>query len=149
MSFTGFSFARNANLQMLKAADDKQLDTIPEGFNNSIRWNAGHVLVIVEKVLSHSDSYENVLPGTFFDYFDMGTNPADWKGTPPSPSEIEAVSGKQLQAIEKLLAAETELTKPFELLGVSFTNLTDVMAFLSFHEGMHFTTIKTYLALTK
>ncbi|WLR51025.1 DinB family protein [Bacillus tianshenii] len=149
MALSGFSFARGAVLQVLNAAKEEQVDQVPEGFNNSIRWNAGHVIVIAESVLSHSEAYNKVMPEQFREYFGMGTSPADWKYDPPTVEEIEEVSTKQLQSIQELLKEQTELTKPFEIRGTSFTKLNDVLAFLSFHEGMHFTTMKTYLGLTK
>ncbi|WP_078429437.1 DinB family protein [Alkalihalobacterium alkalinitrilicum] len=151
MATTAFTFARSANLQVLQAAKEHQLDAIPEGFNNSIRWNAGHVLVIAENVLSHSDHYEPVLPSLYKTLFDMGTSPSGWTEEPPSVVEIVEMSKKQLEAVQKLSQnyGDTTFSKPFVLFGTSFDNVSDAVGFISFHEGLHFTAIKSLLKKTK
>ncbi|OLO26251.1 hypothetical protein BTR23_23680 [Alkalihalophilus pseudofirmus] len=151
MATIAFTFARSANLQVLQAAKEHQLDAIPEGFNNSIRWNAGHVLVIAENVLSHSEHYEPVLPSLYKTLFDMGTSPSEWTEEPPSVTEIVEMSKKQLEAISKLNRDYGDITfsKPFVLFGSTFDNVSDAVSFLSFHEGLHFTTKKYLLKNTK
>jgi len=40
-----YRFVRMGTLQLLKSIDENVVDEIPNGHNNSIRWNAGHILV--------------------------------------------------------------------------------------------------------
>ncbi|WP_209125136.1 DinB family protein [Alkalihalobacillus sp. BA299] len=151
MAITAFTFARSANLQVLNAAKEHQLDAVPDGFNNSIRWNAGHVLVVAENVLSHSEHYEPVLPSLYKKLFNKGTRPSEWVEEPPSATEIVEMSQKQLEAVQKLSRdhGDTIFTNPFEIFGSTFDNVSDVLNFLSFHEGIHFTTKKYLLKKTK
>ncbi|WP_216831471.1 DinB family protein [Alkalihalobacterium elongatum] len=151
MALTAFTFARFANIQVLNAAKEHQLDAIPEGFNNSIRWNAGHVLVIAESVLRHSEHYEPVLPSLYKKLFDMGTKPSEWTEEAPSVAEIVEMSQKQIEAVQKLSSEHGNATfaKPFVLFGTSFDNVSDALSFISFHEGLHFTTTKYLLKKTK
>lgn len=151
MAIKAFSFARYANIASLKAARSEQLDLIPDGFNNSIRWNAGHLLVIAESILRHAEHYRPILPSAYKSFFFMGTNPADWKEDPPSVEEIIEFSAKQVQAIQTLFEQDinTPLKKPFEMKGHSFNNFTELLSFISYHEGLHFATTKALLKATK
>ncbi|WP_332692472.1 DinB family protein [Halalkalibacter lacteus] len=150
MTIIAFSFARFAITSSLQAVTVNQLDTIPEGFNNSIRWNAGHVLVIAESILSHLEHYEKTLPPHYKEFFHKGTSPADWKSEPPAISEIVELSDRQLQAAQTLVENHTDipLEKPFELRDHLFSTVPDLLSFLSFHEGLHFTAIKILLKTT-
>ncbi|GAE36755.1 DinB family protein [Halalkalibacter akibai] len=151
MAVKAFSFARFANISGLQAATPEQLDTVPVGFSNSIRWNAGHVLVIAESILRHSEKYEPVLPSNYKDFFFMGTSPADWKDEPPSVSELEELSAKQVQAVQDLVEnhLDSPLKKAFEIRGRSFDTVSELVSFISYHEGLHFATIKALLKATK
>ncbi|MFV8830020.1 DinB family protein [Alkalihalobacterium sp. APHAB7] len=151
MAVTAFTFARSANIQVLNAAKEHQLDAVPEGFNNSVRWNVGHVLVIAETVLRHSEHYEPVLPSLYKRLFDMETRPSEWTEEPPSVAEVMEMSQKQLKAVQKLNSehGDTTFAKPFVLFGTTFDNVSDALAFISFHEGLHYSTCKYLLKKTK
>ncbi|NEU30854.1 DinB family protein [bacterium LRH843] len=144
MSYSPFAFARTAIMNVLESASTEQVDAIPDGFNNSIRWNAGHTLVIAEKVLSHSEHYEHVLPEHYKAFFDKGTSPRDWTDHAPSASEIADYSTKQLQSAKKLFDehADLPLANAFNLRGNIFSTVPDLLSFLSYHEGLHYGAIK-------
>jgi len=151
MSITAFKFARSANHFIFTGATPEQLDLIPEGFNNSVRWNFGHVLVIADRVLSLTDHYTTVLPERYTALFNMGTSPKDWDGDIPSLEELVDYSSKQLTAAANLYeqhGTET-LAKPFNLRGTEFHTVVDLLAFLSFHEGAHYEKSKILATITK
>ncbi|WAA08887.1 DinB family protein [Fervidibacillus albus] len=151
MSMYTLKYARNRLMKVLTAATDEQLDFVPDGFNNSIRWNAGHVMVIADRIFSHIKQYTPVLPAHYISFFDMGTKPADWSEPPPSVEEIIAYSSKQMTAIEKIYQhpEQWQLKKPFENRGTVFQTYQDILSFVIFHEGMHFQTMKLYYDRTK
>ncbi|TWI58010.1 DinB family protein [Halalkalibacter nanhaiisediminis] len=151
MTYSPFAFARSANMQILAAAKETQVDTIPDGFNNSLRWNAGHVLVIAESVLRHSDHYEQVIPSHYETFFHKGTSPADWTDEPPTVEEIAELSSKQLASAKNLFEnhADAPIAKAFELRGEAFSTVPDLISFLSFHEGLHCNTMRMQYKKTK
>ncbi|MFC0558260.1 DinB family protein [Halalkalibacter alkalisediminis] len=150
MAIKAFSFARFANISSIQSASPEQLDLVPEDFNNSIRWNAGHILAISESLLKHSERYVPVLPPAYKDFFFMGTSPKDWKEDPPSIEDILVMSAKQVESIQKLFEndAHSPLKQPFELKGHTFDNLTEIISFITFHEGLHLGAIRTLLKAT-
>ncbi|OEH94049.1 DinB family protein [Bacillus solimangrovi] len=151
MSVYTVSFGHNAMLNVLMKAREDQLDVIPEGFNNSIRWNAGHVLVITDAVLSLDNTYKSVVPESYKEYFMKGTSPREWEGEPPSVEEISEFITKQLKTIQETFVGreDEELERPFELLGASFTKVKDILGFICFHTGMHFNITLNYLRIVK
>jgi hypothetical protein len=152
MSVTPLQFGRAAVMQVLQAAKEHQLDHIPKGLNNSIRWNAGHVLVIMDRVLVRSPQYTPVIPEEYKAFFDMNTRPAEWTGHPPAVADLIRLSGQQMVAAQRLLSSDQQesfLSEPFKLRDTEFKTLADVLGFLCFHEGMHFNTMKLCYRLTK
>lgn len=139
MTYSPFAFARFTNMQTLAAAKETQVDTIPDGFNNSLRWNAGHVLVIAENVLRHSDHYEQVIPSHYETFFHKGTSPADWTDEPPTVEEIAELSSKQLASAKNLFDKHKDvpLMSAFKIRGETFSTIPEILSFLSFHEGLH------------
>lgn len=147
MAFVPFSFSRARIIDALTSASPTAVDAIPDGFNNSVRWNAGHVIVISDRILHHADAYEHTIPAQFESFFDMDTKPADWINSPPSVEQIKEVSAAQIEAAQQLFQAErdTPLQNPFHLRGTTFQTPSELIGFLTYHEGLHFQTIKLLL----
>ena len=151
MIYVPFEFARTAIINILKSTDLNQVDVIPSGFNNSIRWNAGHALVIADKILKHSSHFDHHVPDHYSTFFDMGTKPAEWKQEPPSVEEIIDMSNQQLTETKKLLENhwDSPLTSPFDLRGNLFSTVPELVGFITYHEGMHFDASKLILRAIK
>ncbi|MCM3760300.1 DinB family protein [Alkalihalobacillus oceani] len=139
MAFVPFSYARKAILQVVTSIDEEKLDVIPPGFANSIRWNVGHLLVVADRILRHAANYQAVVPDHYTSFFDMGTSPAQWSEEPPSLAEIVRYAEAQLEAVQRLSdnGCDLPLAKTFDLRGTTFTTLSDLLGFLSYHEGLH------------
>ena len=46
--FNQLKAVRGDTINVVKELSESQADSIPEGFNNNIRWNLGHVYVVQE-----------------------------------------------------------------------------------------------------
>ncbi|MCM3714804.1 DinB family protein [Halalkalibacter oceani] len=139
MALVPFSYARKAILQVVTSIDEDKLDFVPAGFANSIRWNVGHLLVIADRNLRHAANYQPVVPDHYTSFFDMGTAPAQWTDEPPSTADLIKYAEAQLEAVERISAngCDLPLAKTFNLRGTTFTTLSDLLGFLSYHEGLH------------
>lgn len=144
LTITSFQFARFANMQTLHTTEASELDQIPTGYNNSLRWNVGHVITMAENLLSLSEHYTPTLPSHYSALFNMGTSPKEWTEEPPTAEDLIQQSKKQLEAVEALIEnhADKPLVKNFELYGFEFTTPADLLSFICFHEGIHQGTIK-------
>lgn len=74
-----FDITRGNLLRMLESVSETSADRQPAGFNNTIRWNVGHILTVTEQfIFGYPNS--SSLPATYQDMFANGTKPADWTG---------------------------------------------------------------------
>ncbi|MFD1019916.1 DinB family protein [Thalassobacillus hwangdonensis] len=138
-------FSRKRTITALKATTEAQADVIPEGFNNSIRWNLGHILLATENMLFSFLNEKGSLPGNYTVLFNGGTSPSAWAETeiPPLP-ELDTKLDEQLSRITEELAPRLSEKgpEPFQL-GPEFKmeKLEDVLLFAIWHEGLHQGTI--------
>ncbi|MBE1440742.1 DinB family protein [Paenibacillus sp. OAS669] len=134
-----FSLITRTRDKLLKQAEQcpEQLrSTIPEGFNNSILWQMGHVLTVTDALVFGMSGHPIECPTTYRSFFGNGTKPADWTEAPPAwdtileqlkaqPNRVQAVlSGKLSQGIakENFMKAET---------------IGELLAFHVMHESTH------------
>lgn len=52
--FKQLKFVRSVTVRAVEGLSEGILDSIPEGFNNNIRWNLGHIYLVQEKFAFHS-----------------------------------------------------------------------------------------------
>lgn len=148
VSLANFKFVRSGLLSTLSTIAEEQVDRIPEGFNNSIRWNVGHVLLMADELFSLLKGYERVTPETYKEFFHLGTSPKTWAKTPPAWQELVEGLEKQAEKVEKLLEKEwPDLHAPLKIREYTFATSQDVMAFVAGHEGLHHGIIKVYAKL--
>ncbi len=126
----------------LKRLDEAQWDMQPPGFNNTIRWNAGHNFVIVETFLAPEiEGYEIVHP-EWVPLFEDGTRPADWGDDVeiPTSDEIRSALREQVNRLSDQLGdRDVKLSKPL-VIGdnvLEIETLEGMIQFLSWHEGTH------------
>lgn len=125
----------------VKRVDDSKWDIQPKGFNNNIRWHAGHIFVTMEVfVQQHIVSYEPVYPD-WIPLFLEGTSPKEWVGEVPSGEEILKALRAQFNWIIPIL--EDNLAKKAKeplVIGnniMSIDSVDGIIQFLSWHEGNH------------
>ncbi|MEI4768084.1 DinB family protein [Psychrobacillus sp. FJAT-51614] len=118
---------------------------VPQGFNNNIRWNFGHIAYIQEKLVYGVLGEQMSLPQEYEKLFSAGTKPADWEQTPPTLEEISVVLTEQKSRVKKSLQGnfDKELPKPFtNKAGITFPTLGDTFLFSFYHEALHMEAIK-------
>ena len=136
---------RNLTLQTLEKMPEDIADIVPDGYNNNIRWNFGHIAVVHEKLTIGALGEKINIPESFINYFAPGTKPADWKNPPPSLKEIASVLKEQNSRIKQILSGrlEEKLPVPFTTSsGMKFSTAVETLTFSLFHEGMHLETVK-------
>lgn len=72
---TQFEMFRGRLYQFLVFVPETAADQKPEGFNNTIRWNTGHILTTTDALFGLK-----MLPENYRELFWQGTKPADWTG---------------------------------------------------------------------
>jgi uncharacterized damage-inducible protein DinB len=133
-------FARVYTQGRLQSVKDEQWDIQPEGFNNTIRWNVGHIFVSMEAFIKRSiPTYEPVHP-EWIPLFRGGTKPEEWNVEPPTHEELLTALAEQPIRVEEILLGKLDQPLP-EVMSIGkfheMATIDAVIQFANWHEGIH------------
>ena len=137
--FEQLRFTRAYTLRILNSVSKDDADVMPTGFNNNIRWNAGHVLASNAQLLFANTGDKVQLSQAYIDNFKGGTKPSDWKGEPPSFEEILTLLEAEVEQIISTYDGrlDEEIKREMKLGGFEIKTVRDIISFNIFHEGLH------------
>lgn len=133
-------FTRQYTFSRLEQADEASWDLQPNGFNNNIRWNAGHIYMTMERILQRAVKGYEPVHVEWNALFAKGTSPASWEGAVPTNQEIIDALADQTKRVVTLMEEqlETPLAEPVKIGDfLVMETLSAVLQFLCWHEGMH------------
>ncbi|MFD1395117.1 DinB family protein [Kroppenstedtia eburnea] len=119
----------------LESVSEETADQMPEGFNNTIRWNAGHILTTADGFFGL-----NMLPENYKALFWAGTKPADWTGDVPSLEKLDSQLREQEAHMKEKISNQfaEKLPQPIQFPnGFQIHTVGEVAAFCTTHEGIH------------
>lgn len=138
---------RQLILKIIEGYSIAQLNKIPEGFNNNIVWNIGHLVVTQQLLCYKLSNLPMLVSDEMVDLYRKGTAPQ------------KDISQEEYEEIKKLflelpLQLETDYTKKVfktyneytTSVNVTMLNIEKATAFNTLHEGIHLGSI---LALRK
>ncbi|WP_400162726.1 DinB family protein [Brevibacillus sp. TJ4] len=142
---------RSILLKRIKDVPEELFDVQPEGFNNTIRWNLGHIVVSLDFFFSIGASFSTNLPESYPGLFKTGTKPDQWEAAPPSKEELVHYLSLQLDKIKEMdpAALDVKLQNPVEMASIRMETTAELVNFGVIHETMHVTTISNYVKLLK
>ncbi|MET3195058.1 DinB family protein [Bacillus sp. OAE603] len=149
--FNQLAFVRNQTLNLLDGVSEEMADRIPEGFRNTIRWNVGHIYVVVERFAFQYLGLPQNLPEGFKEQFEYGTSPLNThEYRVPTLSELEELLKAQQIRIQETLSdrVDEKIIPPYTTsAGMKLETPKEFLTFNLYHEGMHLTIIKLYKKL--
>ncbi len=130
---------RKALIRILENTSLEKLNKIPEGFNNNIIWNIGHIIV-TEQILAYKLSGQPVnISNELIQKYIKGSKPiAD-----VTQEEVNEINELLKISINKTIEDyDNGLFKDFNEYTVSttgntLTNIEESLEFILFHEGIH------------
>lgn len=130
---------RSATIARIEAIPEELFDIQPSPFNNTIRWNLGHVILILDVLVNQRITNTSKLPAIYADLFKGGSKPSDWSATPPTKAEMVDMLKQQLEDVKETFKDRlTEpLETPFQIRHMQFNTVEDVISFNFMHETMH------------
>ncbi|WP_017729400.1 DinB family protein [Halalkalibacterium ligniniphilum] len=146
------TFVRNNTVKAVKGTSEELADIVPTGFNNSLRWNLGHIYLVHERFAFSFIEEDSQLSEDFVKWFSPGTKPADWDSAPPNVETLVTMLEEQIERIERLLSErlEEKVKEPYTTSsGLRLSSVEEFLSFCLYHEGMHFDAIKTIKRLVK
>lgn len=139
---------RKSRLKMLEILGDlsaRQMNQIPEGFNNNIIWNMGHLIAAQESVLYRRSGLSLNVEQDFFDAYKPGSRPENNL----EAGEVEKIKSMLFSTLD---LAEADLQRDAfrdyknwtAHYGFDINSINDALSFLPFHEGLHLGAMLTY-----
>lgn len=149
--FNQMAFVRNQTLNLLDGVTEEMADRVPEGFRNTIRWNLGHIYVVLERFAFQYLGLPQHLPEGFKEQFEYGTSPLNTVSIRiPTLLELENLLKAQQVRIHEILAdrLEEKIIPPYTTsAGMTLETPEQFLSFNLYHETMHLSVIKLYKSL--
>lgn len=125
-------------ITLLDGLSVEQLNKIPEGFNNNIIWNFGHVIAAQQGICYRRSGLPLRIDEQQFEQYKPGSRPEGSVGE----AEIKTLKESLLTTIDQLeedcgagrFSAYSSWTTRY---GVAVDSIEDAVAFLVFHDGLH------------
>ncbi|SCW50184.1 Uncharacterized damage-inducible protein DinB (forms a four-helix bundle) [Paenibacillus tianmuensis] len=130
---------RGMVLNQVNSIPEELFDIQPVPFNNTIRWNVGHIVAALDGFLSLGTTFNSNLPESYPSLFGMTSKPSDWTTTPPSKEELVRYLSQQLDALSKfpIHTLEDKPETPIQLGPMTFETVGELFNFAFVHETMH------------
>ncbi|MGN7359949.1 DinB family protein [Paenibacillus sp. SAF-054] len=131
---------RNTIIQKVQNLPEDKRNVIPQGFNNSIHWQLGHLLTVTNLIVFHFAGKESVIPDSYKAFFGPGTKPSDWTAEPPAWDALIEELTSQCKVIEDTFSGK--LQEPLAVLDnfakaeTAFEALLMNISHESSHSGM-------------
>ena len=124
---------------IIGSVSDEQMLTMPDGFDNNIAWNLGHLIVAQQSLIYRQSSLETLTNRAHVAQFAPGTSPADWTTTP----DLAALRALLTKSTEQMVAdADAGLFQSYTpyttTTGFHLATSDDAMTFNLYHDGLHF-----------
>jgi hypothetical protein len=116
----------------------EQLNKIPEGFNNNIIWNLGHMIAAQQGICYKRAGLDVRVDEAFFDAYKPGTKPEGFVDA----AGVEEIKKMLFTTLEQLEADYdngiiTNYTPVITRYDIELSSIDEAIAFLPFHEGLH------------
>ncbi|MBI0401718.1 DinB family protein [Cyclobacterium marinum] len=137
-TFKTWKTSRNLFLTLLESYKLEQLNHIPQGFNNNLIWNIGHVIVAQQGLVYKGSGLPAQISDEMFGKYGIGTKPE----TPVSADEYKELKSLLMDLIPqteseyfngKFVSYHERTTKT----GFHLSSVEDAIVFNNFHEGLH------------
>jgi hypothetical protein len=136
--FKTWATNRKIYLSFLEGYSLEQLNKIPEGFNNNLVWNLGHIVVVQQLLVYRGSNQPMAVSMEMVNKYKPGSKPTE----PVTQEEVN-----QIKELMESLVAKTEedykngiFTTYNEFTtstGFHLASVQDALEFNNYHEGMH------------
>jgi hypothetical protein len=130
---------RSYVLGVVKNVSDEEAEVIPNGFNNNIRWNLGHIYLDQYLWIQALTKENTDVPRNFHSSFGYGSSPKNFTSATPSFGELKALLKEQPSKIKEKYGVRLE--EEFQPTEMGMNTIEQVLIRTIFHEGMHLQSI--------
>jgi hypothetical protein len=125
-------------LDIISNLNIDQLNKIPEGFNNNIIWNLGHMIATQQGICYKRSGLAIHVSDEHFEAYKSGSKPEKFV----DEAGYEEIKRLMFTTLDQLVEDyNAQVFKNYDHLttryGVELYNVDDAIGFLPFHEGLH------------
>lgn len=138
-AFEVLKITRNNILKTFDGLSMEELNRIPDGFNNNLIWNFGHVIATQQILCYGLSGNKAFVSNEIIDAYRKGTKPEGFVSE-EAFEELKKLSEAAIQQMEKDYAAglfKAYKTYPTSY-GTTLSNIEEAITFNNIHEGLHF-----------
>lgn len=136
-----FEIIRKTRVNVLKMVEGfsiEQLNKIPEGFNNNLIWNIGHLIAAQQNICYKRAGLTTDIDEVFFNTYKSDTKP-DGQVDEAGFEQIKQLLVSTIDQLEadynnNLFTNYTPWTTRYNF---EITSIDEAINFLPFHEGLH------------
>jgi uncharacterized damage-inducible protein DinB len=126
---------RSEILGVVENVTNEEADIVPKGFNNSIRWNLGHIYLDQYLWIQAVTKEKTIVPEEYHSWFGWGTSPNNFSSETPSLEELKDLLKEQPARIK--MAYGDRLEQEFPPTEMGMNTIEQVLIRTIFHEGIH------------
>jgi hypothetical protein len=131
-------FSRNNIVKMLEDLSLGQINHIPEGYNNNLAWQLGHVTASLQSYCYGNAGLQPLVEQSFIDQYKGGTKPES-NVTEEEVITLKNLAISTLDQFEKDLADNKFANFTAKVLGngIAINSIEDAVEMMVFHEALH------------
>lgn len=138
LAFKTFRITRFHMMRELEGLTDEQMLHIPEGRDDNILWNVGHLLCSLSRLTYVFSGHPLPIPEGYLALFGKDTSARDWKQNP----DIQAVVDRFTELPDQIEHDYREgIFAAYKSLQIvpdnDIASVEEAIAFHCFHEGLH------------
>lgn len=142
-----FKYSRTSTLILLPKLAESLWDIQPNGWPNTIRWNAGHIYAEAEGFLHDANNNYEITRPDWMRLFLDGSRPSEWTETDQVPSKDEIIDAlmEQEGRIENFFSGKyaQQAHKVRDVNGLMLDTIDASLQFVTWHEGIHLGIVKS------
>lgn len=129
---------RNLYLEYFEKYTLDQLNKVPDGFNNNLIWNIGHVIVAQQGLIYKSSGLRAYISEEMYARYKPGTRP-EGQTTQSQADELKSLLISLIAKTETDYNSGKFVTYHERMTGTGFHlgSLMDAFEFNTYHEGLH------------
>ena len=129
---------RKLFLTLLESLSIDELNVVPQGFNNNIIWNFGHVIVSQQILCYKLAGLPLKIDDTFVSKYSKGTKPETFiNDTELIFLKLQAVSLIEELVVDLEKGVFTSYNNYTTSFNVELNSVKDAVKFIAMHEGLH------------
>ncbi len=130
---------RNNVKRAISKLTNEELNKIPAGFNNSIMWNVGHIVVTQQLLHYKLSGLTPKVSEELINRYKKGSVPTDHYADDNEIEEIKSLLTSTIDQLESDISAA--IFKEFQTYetsyGVTLSSFDQALYFVTVHEGLH------------